>query len=336
MCPTHAYVTGPECGAGQRLHNPTAEATVEVQHYLAERRRPIAVLEVKSCSLSKSVQTAVHSSTDQERVEISWEEPQPVCTEEDKKRMNLYSVFFFYLFSGVFTFPSPPLTQTFDREIPVYAAVEEEDVSFDFLFTLVGGGTKYLCREECNANILIQTNSSAAQRGRYSISYHDGALKVTISRLQVSDSGRYRCGVGCPRLPDSYEEVVEIRVEKAKPADKWSKQPNMRTSGQTRDLGLMFSSTITKTDRELSTAENTVIVSACWSVLAVVLVMSFIIIFFKLRTKLRAHDLSKKTEETDDTFVTYENWAPVSGYEDSTYQSLDPLSVEVEVYFTLK
>ncbi|XP_024147853.1 uncharacterized protein LOC112158643 [Oryzias melastigma] len=252
--------------------------------------------------------------------------------------MKVYSVFFFYVFSGAFTIPSLSFTQILDGEIPIYAAVEEEDISVDFLFTLVGGGTKYLCREECKTNILIQTNSSTAQRGRYSISYHDGALKITISRLQVSDSGRYRCGVGCPSLPDSYEELVEIRVEKAKRADKRSQQPNMRTCGQTRDLGLTtFSSSTTKTDVELPTAENTLIIAASWSVLAVVLLMCFLFLFFKLMTKLRAHGLKKNTEETDNMFVTYENWAPFSGYEDSTYQSLDPLSMdEVSVYFTLK
>lgn len=134
-----------------------------------------------------------------------------IYLKENEKVQILLNLLFL---SGAFTIPSLSFTQILDGEIPIYVAVEEEDISVDFLFTLVGGGTKYLCREECKTNILIQTNSSTAQRGRYSISYHDGALKITISRLQVSDSGRYRCGVGCPSLPDSYEELVEIRVEK--------------------------------------------------------------------------------------------------------------------------
>lgn len=85
-------------------------------------------------------------------------------------------------------------------------------------FTL-SGRKKFLCKGECKEeDILIETKGSMAQRGRYSIKYKEGtfpvsstALYVSITQLTKADSGRYRCGLERPFLPDSYWEF-EVRV----------------------------------------------------------------------------------------------------------------------------
>uniref|UniRef100_A0A096M6P5 Immunoglobulin domain-containing protein n=1 Tax=Poecilia formosa TaxID=48698 RepID=A0A096M6P5_POEFO len=96
---------------------------------------------------------------------------------------------------------------------PIYTATEGQNVSFEFPFTLVGGGRRFLCREECkNNNIIIETKSADAQNGSFNLRYRNGNLQVTIRELKMSDSGRYRCGVAGSSLSEVYEEIFEIRV----------------------------------------------------------------------------------------------------------------------------
>ncbi|XP_075958630.1 uncharacterized protein LOC142960603 [Anarhichas minor] len=82
---------------------------------------------------------------------------------------------------------------------------------------------KIFCKEPCEeGDILIETEDVTAQRGRYSITYTEGAypvrstvLYVSITKLTKSDAGKYRCGLhrSLP-LPSSYQDI-EIRVEEA-------------------------------------------------------------------------------------------------------------------------
>ncbi|XP_078025900.1 uncharacterized protein LOC144464124 isoform X1 [Epinephelus lanceolatus] len=63
------------------------------------------------------------------------------------------------------------------------------------------GGRRLFCKEECkDGGILIDTEETTAQSGRYSIEYKEGTfpvsetlLYVSIRNLTKSDSGRYRC-----------------------------------------------------------------------------------------------------------------------------------------------
>lgn len=64
----------------------------------------------------------------------------------------------------------------------------------------VSGVRKFVCRENCEGkNILIETTSNTAERGRYSVKYEQNSghpldfLYFTIKDLRKSDSGRYRC-----------------------------------------------------------------------------------------------------------------------------------------------
>ncbi|XP_059188358.1 uncharacterized protein LOC131971076 isoform X2 [Centropristis striata] len=90
-------------------------------------------------------------------------------------------------------------------------------------FTLSGGRRKFLCKDECKEeeDILVETEGERAQSGRFSLWYEGGTfpltstvLHVSIAQLTKSDSGRYRCGLERPFLPDSYS-VFEITVTDA-------------------------------------------------------------------------------------------------------------------------
>ncbi|XP_038577462.1 uncharacterized protein LOC119904912 [Micropterus salmoides] len=103
------------------------------------------------------------------------------------------------------------------------------------------GRRKFLCKDECKEeNILIETDSDVAQRGKYSIKYKEGTfplsstvLYVSITQLTKSDSGRYRCGLERRLLPDAYLEF-EIRVTDApKTFPETMKQPEQQQIGET-------------------------------------------------------------------------------------------------------
>ncbi|CAI5659838.1 unnamed protein product [Oreochromis niloticus] len=82
----------------------------------------------------------------------------------------------------------------------------------------LSGSTKFFCKEKCERaeDILIKTDGSTAQSGRYSIKYEDGSpgrgiVSVTFTHMIKSDSGLYRCALGRPSAPDSYYDFA-VRV----------------------------------------------------------------------------------------------------------------------------
>ena len=61
--------------------------------------------------------------------------------------------------------------------------------------------------------ILVETSGQQGQSGKYAIDYQNDIFFVSISQLNVSDSGRYRCGVGNASSPDLLEEF-QLKVTK--------------------------------------------------------------------------------------------------------------------------
>lgn len=66
---------------------------------------------------------------------------------------------------------------------------------------------KYFCREPCkDADVLVKSRESHQPERRYSIKDEGNTFLVTISDLEIKDSGAYRCGV--ERIgPDTYKKV---------------------------------------------------------------------------------------------------------------------------------
>ncbi|XP_039874858.1 polymeric immunoglobulin receptor-like [Simochromis diagramma] len=82
----------------------------------------------------------------------------------------------------------------------------------------LSGSRKFFSEEKCERaeDILIKTDGSTAQSGRYSINYKDGSpgrgiVSATFTHMIKSDSGMYRCGLGRPSVPDSNYDF-EVRV----------------------------------------------------------------------------------------------------------------------------
>ncbi|KAF3707085.1 hypothetical protein EXN66_Car000258 [Channa argus] len=84
------------------------------------------------------------------------------------------------------------------------------------------GSRKLFCKGDCTTgNILIETTSNRAQSGRYSIEYKEGffpstptLMYVSITQLNKSDSGLYRCSLDRRLRPDSHDEF-KITVTEA-------------------------------------------------------------------------------------------------------------------------
>ncbi|XP_022619052.1 uncharacterized protein LOC111235037 isoform X3 [Seriola dumerili] len=116
-------------------------------------------------------------------------------------------------------------TGLINAETRIYTGTEGGNIKVSCSFFL-HGNTKILCKDKCEKkeDILLETTEDRAERGRYRIEYKRGAfteratLYVSITQLNMSDSGRYWCGL--ERFgPDGHDEF-EIRVIEASTTSK--------------------------------------------------------------------------------------------------------------------
>ncbi|XP_070825004.1 polymeric immunoglobulin receptor-like isoform X2 [Chaetodon trifascialis] len=118
--------------------------------------------------------------------------------------MNIHLVVFLCFFSGALC------------AFPVFTKTEGETFSFGCSFNSLQGN-KFLSKTEWKKeDVLVETSGVSAQSGRYSITYDTdfNIFYVSISQLNKSDSGRYRCGLGNTSLSTSQREF-ELRVTDA-------------------------------------------------------------------------------------------------------------------------
>ncbi|KAK2815865.1 hypothetical protein Q5P01_026332 [Channa striata] len=87
---------------------------------------------------------------------------------------------------------------------------EGGEVTFQCAHKFARRNQKYLCRNVCNTNedVLVTVKyGETAQSGRITlVDLKDGAFTVNISRLQLSDSGKYKCAVSRPGF-DTFTDV---------------------------------------------------------------------------------------------------------------------------------
>ncbi|XP_047228115.1 uncharacterized protein LOC124872310 isoform X2 [Girardinichthys multiradiatus] len=117
------------------------------------------------------------------------------------------------------------------------------------------GNRRFLCKETCKGkNILIETTKDRTQTGRYSIRYEgrdklsSDFLHVSITELEKSDSGRYRCGlvtVWAGTLYDDFRLVV--KEDPSEP--RWTLGPFIRST-------FLPAASTTKTPQSLSSSPS--------------------------------------------------------------------------------
>ncbi|XP_062283202.1 macrophage mannose receptor 1-like [Scomber scombrus] len=112
--------------------------------------------------------------------------------------------------SGSFT-PSSSFPETTEQ----FAETEGGNVT-RVCNAAVYGSMKFFCKDECKKeeDILVETAENRALNGRYSIKYIEGSgMYVTITQLEKSDTGRYKCGYGRALSPDSFDWFPIIVVD---------------------------------------------------------------------------------------------------------------------------
>ncbi|KAL4007565.1 hypothetical protein ACER0C_001417 [Sarotherodon galilaeus] len=130
----------------------------------------------------------------------------------------------------------------------IWSAAEGANATFNCYFTLPGS-TKFLCKEKCKRaeDILIKTDGSTAQSGRYSMKYKDGSPRrgivfLSFSQMIKSDAGMYRCGLGKSSTPASYYDF-EVRVSNDEFLLKVTEIENVETPQVTLVMWTTFRST---------------------------------------------------------------------------------------------
>ncbi|KAI3357014.1 hypothetical protein L3Q82_003649 [Scortum barcoo] len=125
---------------------------------------------------------------------------------------------------------------------------------------------KFLCKQDCKEEILIETMSNKSENGRYGIEYTKTfylsypVLYVSITQLRKSDSGWYRCGLGSPLSSDSHEDfeiIVKDAPTTSKP--KWTLRPSSATvpSTSTATTTLSFTASSVSHEAEADPAPTT-------------------------------------------------------------------------------
>ncbi|KAK2851949.1 hypothetical protein Q5P01_008225 [Channa striata] len=127
-----------------------------------------------------------------------------------------------HIFLGFFFFLSlqDGNTGLTNAHITTFTVTEGENIRVRCSFSF-SGKRKLFCKGDCTTgNILIETTNDRAQSGRYSIEYKEESFQstptlvyVSITQLNMSDSGLYRCNLDRKWLPDSNSEFKIIVTE---------------------------------------------------------------------------------------------------------------------------
>ncbi|XP_063320878.1 uncharacterized protein LOC134619075 isoform X2 [Pelmatolapia mariae] len=142
------------------------------------------------------------------------------------------------------------------------------------------GSRKLFCKEKCeNGNILVETSDDPAQNGRYSIKYEKTdtlsyIMYVSITQLNQSDSGRYRCSLDRILSPDGNHDFELIVTEASTPPTTQSLSSTSGSSTHSSD------STETKHAR----SDVLIYVGLILVVMIVVLSAALLIFYMKRRT----------------------------------------------------
>ncbi|XP_026189022.1 uncharacterized protein LOC113146033 isoform X2 [Mastacembelus armatus] len=216
-----------------------------------------------------------------------------------------------------------------DNSIFHYTSTQGENVEYP-CFNNSNRGSIFFCKEPCKKeeDVLIETENSSAQKGRYSIEYKANSvfgLYVTIKQVDTWDRGRYRCGYGRALSSDSYTTFSVITEDDA--GDRKQEEP-MTPMTQFSSLKPTADASVRTPLPENSTAFSQLSHPDYFWPLVVCVPLAAVLLSFVFPLLLYKQMRRRKTRGNIDgvNMETYQNWTPVSGCEDSVYESLDPAS----------
>ncbi|XP_067334980.1 triggering receptor expressed on myeloid cells 1-like isoform X2 [Channa argus] len=219
-----------------------------------------------------------------------------------------------------------------NAEITTRTGTEGGNITVGCSFSF-SGSRKLFCKGGCTTgNILIETTSNRAQSGRYSIEYKEGFLQshqthmyVSITQLNKSDSGLYRCSLDRPWFRDPHNEF-EIIVTEASTSSPPSTALQPSTTSRTFSSSSSF-----ETYKQPETGSSVSLLVPLVPVLVVVVVVVVLVVVGLLLCKKKTNDsdglnMRGISDQTNMEFSNYENCPPASTGQDSTYQSLSPVT----------
>ncbi|KAK2920751.1 hypothetical protein Q8A73_000236 [Channa argus] len=236
------------------------------------------------------------------------------------------SLFLLLLFCHV---SSPALqdgnTGLTNAQITTHTGTEGGNITVSCSFSS-SGRRKLLCKGDCTTgNVLIETTSNRAQSGRYSIEYKDSAtlMYVSITQLNKSDSGWYMCNLDSTWFRNHKFEIIVTEASTSSPPSR-ALQPS--TTSHTFSSSSSF-----ETYKQPETGSSVSLLVPLVPVLVVVVVVVVLVVVGLLLCKKKTNDsdglnMRGISDQTNMEFFDYENCPPASTGQDSTYQSLNPVT----------
>ncbi|XP_039655995.1 putative protein TPRXL isoform X3 [Perca fluviatilis] len=231
-----------------------------------------------------------------------------------------------------------------NAEIIESTGTEGGNITVGCSFTF-SGKRRIFCKDECkDGDILIETEEETAQRGRYGIEYKNSimsatVLYVSITKLNKSDSGRYKCRLDRSLFPASDQEI-EIRVTDAPTSPLRPSSPSVPSAST-----LMTSQSLNSTPSSDSTLMTSQSLSSTPSSDSTLMTSQSL----SPTPSSASPEASKQPRQKHTAPAApaapglstlminiYENCPPLSTRADTTYQSLDPASRDPDrIYSTL-
>ncbi|XP_063320549.1 uncharacterized protein LOC134618879 [Pelmatolapia mariae] len=212
-------------------------------------------------------------------------------------------------------------------ETLLYEGVEGGNITVECKFVILGRKTLF-CKDKCEkGDVLIETADYTAQSGRYSIKYEKNyfskdIVHVSITQLNKSDSGWYRCTLDTSLQPCDFQLVI---------------------------TGVSMTTTRTTTTQNFNFHDTTVIEShsagsgfplhlvICITVVVVLLPVVLLLIYRKKAGGCFGLNSRRHSEQGQPEIGLSELYHPVSSCEDSIYQSLNIASRDHDqIYSTLR
>ncbi|XP_005950897.1 uncharacterized protein LOC102306303 isoform X2 [Haplochromis burtoni] len=238
------------------------------------------------------------------------------------------------LFCLIFLYLQDGNTGLANAETLVYEGVEGGNITVECKFYFPGSTTLF-CKDKCEkGNVLIETTDYTAQSGRYSITFvrKNLLLKdivyVSITQLNKSDSGWYRCTLDTSLQPCDFQLVITGATNISTPHQPLSTSTFL-LSASTTTTNFTSASFVPLASSEVSRQPQTAagsdkLLHVTLILVAMITILSAALLIFYKNRKNKPKGSSMKTDHAD---ITQANWLYGNITEDETQNRVTPVRV---------
>ncbi|XP_076734488.1 uncharacterized protein LOC143414269 [Maylandia zebra] len=226
-----------------------------------------------------------------------------------------------------------------NAETPVYEGVEGGNITVECKFYFPGS-TMLFCKDKCEkANVLIETADYTAQSGRYSITFVKKNLLlkdivyVSITQLNKSDSGWYRCTLDRSLQPCDFQLVITGASKTPTPHEPLSTSTFLLSASTTTTTtqhvnvssgSFTASSASSEVSRQPQTAAGSdKLLHVTLILVAMITILSAALLIFYKNRKIKL----KGPMKTDHADISQANWLYGNITEDEAQNRVTPVRV---------